>query len=233
MEETRFVRDTNFNVLQERDSSNNVTRAYIWDEISPGSIGGLLELTQGGAQYDYLYDGKGNVSALIDANQNIVESYSYDSFGKLLSKSGTVDQPYMFSTKPYYEGYGKSYYGYRFYDPISGKWMSRDPKEEKADINLYRAMSNSAINYTDPNGEYGIALPIVVIGTLAMLYAYYKTFWADNVHIPQHDCTNCHMPPNQPEIHAPHKPCIYNCGTFHQNGCHTVNDPDLEIPKLR
>jgi hypothetical protein len=40
--ETRFVRDTNFNVLQERDGNNNVSRSYVWDEVSPGGIGGLF-----------------------------------------------------------------------------------------------------------------------------------------------------------------------------------------------
>lgn len=93
--ETRFVRDTNFNVLQERDSTNTVTRSYVWDEVSPGGIGGLLEMSQGGSQYDYLYDGKGNVSAVIDANQNIVASYAYNPFGKLLSKSGTLAALYV------------------------------------------------------------------------------------------------------------------------------------------
>ncbi|MGC2423671.1 MAG: RHS repeat-associated core domain-containing protein [Nitrospirota bacterium] len=143
------MRDINFNAIQERDGNNNVTRSYVWDEVSPGGIGGLLELTQAGAHYNYLYDGKGNVSAVIDSNQNVVASYKYDGFGKLISKSGTLDQPYMFSTKPYYEGYGKSYYGYRFYDPISGKWMARDPLGEKTDINLYRGMGNNLINILD------------------------------------------------------------------------------------
>lgn len=56
--ETRFIR-AGFLCLQERDSSNNVSRAYVWDGVSPGGIGGLLELTQGSAHYDYLQDGKG------------------------------------------------------------------------------------------------------------------------------------------------------------------------------
>ncbi|MHB8174372.1 MAG: hypothetical protein ACYDFU_07950 [Nitrospirota bacterium] len=81
--ETRFVRDSNYNVLQERDNTNAVTRSYVWDPTAPGGIGGLFELTQGGAQYDYLYDGKGNVSALIDANQNVVAAYAYNPFGRL------------------------------------------------------------------------------------------------------------------------------------------------------
>ncbi|HEX9859628.1 MAG TPA: hypothetical protein VGB23_00380, partial [Nitrospirota bacterium] len=36
-------------VLQERDAANLVTRSYVWDGVSPGGIGGLLEMTTGGA----------------------------------------------------------------------------------------------------------------------------------------------------------------------------------------
>jgi len=61
--ETRFVRD-GFLCVQERDNSNNVDRAYVWGLNKGGGIEGLLELTEDSAHYSYLYDGKGNVSAM-------------------------------------------------------------------------------------------------------------------------------------------------------------------------
>ena len=87
--ETRFIYDNQYNVLQERNSSNAVTRSYIWDPTAPGGIGGLLELTVGGVHYSYLYDGKGNINTVIDSSQNAVASYRHDAFGNLISKSGT------------------------------------------------------------------------------------------------------------------------------------------------
>ncbi len=150
--ETRFIRDDNFNVVQERDSSNAVSRSYFWNPKAPGGIGGLLELAQGGQHYNYLYDGKGNVSAVIDSNQNVVAAYKYDDFGNLVSKSGTLDQPYQFSTKPYYASLGANYYGYRFYNPIIGKWMTRDPLRERGGLNLYGFVGNSPVNRIDPLG---------------------------------------------------------------------------------
>jgi len=153
--ETRFVRN-GYLCLQERDGNNIVTRSYVWDSISPGGIGGLLELTQGGAQYDYLYDGKGNVSALIDANQNVVASYTYDPFGVLLSQNlynGFTGQPYQFSTKYYYTGLDLNYFGYRFDNSMIGRWITRDPKGEAGGINLYQEMANSAINNVDAFGQ--------------------------------------------------------------------------------
>ena len=115
--ETRFVRN-GFTLLQERDSSNNVTRSYSFDPTAPGGIGGLLELSQGGQQYSYLFDGKGNVSALLDSSQAPSATYTYDEFGNLMVKSGMLDQPFRFSTKPYDEKTGLAYYGYRFYSPF-------------------------------------------------------------------------------------------------------------------
>ncbi len=100
------------------------------------------------------YDGKGNVSALIDSAQAVVASYAYDPFGKLMKKSGIFDQPYTFSTKEAQSGTGQYYYGYRFYDSCSGKWSTRDPLGEAADLNVYRMVGNSAMNLIDPFGLY-------------------------------------------------------------------------------
>jgi len=109
-------------------------------------------MTQGGAHYDYLYDGKGNVRAVLDGNQNVVASYAYDAFGVQTGQSGTLDQPYRFSTKRYYDDIGLNYYGYRFYAPRLGRWMTRDPLGEKGGLNLYGFVGNGPMNIIDPYG---------------------------------------------------------------------------------
>jgi RHS repeat-associated protein len=148
---TKYLR-SGFLPIQERDGSNAITREYTWGKNLGGGIGGLLNLKQGGQDYSYLYDGKGNVSALIDNTQAVVASYAYDPFGKLMKQSGTLDQPYTFSTKEAQPGTGQYYYGYRFYDSCSGKWTTRDPLGEYADMNVYRAVQNNAVNFIDPLG---------------------------------------------------------------------------------
>ena len=87
-------------------------------------------MTDSTGTYSYLYDGKGNVRAVIDAYGDVVASYAYDEFGVQVSQSGTFDQPYRFSTKRYYEQFGLNYYGYRFYSASLGRWMTRDPMGE-------------------------------------------------------------------------------------------------------
>ncbi|MEI6674879.1 MAG: RHS repeat-associated core domain-containing protein [Verrucomicrobiota bacterium] len=45
-------------------------------------------------------------------------------------------------------------YGYRFYDPLTGRWPSRDPIEEKGGMNLYGFGSNAPINGFDDWQKY-------------------------------------------------------------------------------
>jgi len=155
---TKYLR-SGFLPMQERDAANSVSREYTWGLNLGGGIGGLLNLKQGGADYSYLYDGKGNVSALIDSSQAVVASYAYDPFGQLMSKSGSLDQPYTFSTKEYDAGTGQNYYGYRFRDSCSGRWATRDPLEEDGGINLYSFVGNNPVNLVDPLGLIEEAVP--------------------------------------------------------------------------
>ncbi|MEP2775849.1 MAG: RHS repeat-associated core domain-containing protein [Luteolibacter sp.] len=44
------------------------------------------------------------------------------------------------------------YYGYRFYDPVTGRWPSRDPIAERGGVNLYGFVQNSGLNKFDVLG---------------------------------------------------------------------------------
>jgi integrase/recombinase XerD len=47
---------------------------------------------------------------------------------------------------------GVAYYGYRWYDPLTGRWPSRDPIEEEGGANLYGFVGNDGANENDPYG---------------------------------------------------------------------------------
>jgi RHS repeat-associated protein len=153
----RIIR-AGFLPIQERDGNNQVVREYVWGIDMGGGIGGLLAMREGGADYYYLYDGKGNVTALTDSSGTVVATYSYDPFGVLMEKTGTLDQPFRFSTKRYDEDTGLSYYGFRFYSASLGRWITRDPLGEAGGINLYGFVGNNAINGIDPLGLQGIVV---------------------------------------------------------------------------
>jgi hypothetical protein len=41
------------------------------------------------------------------------------------------------------------YYGFRYYDPVTGRWPSRDPIEERGGLNLYGMVGNNPIHWFD------------------------------------------------------------------------------------
>lgn len=137
-----------------------------------GGVGGLLAtgIFHGTNQGFYFptYDGNGNISeylqyiaddpeTLEENEENILLAvhFEYDPFGRL-----AVDPEeqivgisevltYRFSTKPIGFESGLYYYTYRYYDPVTGRWPSRDPIEEEGGVNLYGFVRNNGVNQWD------------------------------------------------------------------------------------
>lgn len=47
----------------------------------------------------------------------------------------------------------KPEYGYRYYDPVTGRWPSRDPIQEQGGVNLYGFVGNDPVRRIDVIGE--------------------------------------------------------------------------------
>ena len=75
-------------------------------------------------------------------------------FGEPLAATGAVaaEMPFRFSTKYQDSETGLLYYGYRYYEPSTGRWLSRDPIEESGGANLYGFAHNDGVNRIDPLG---------------------------------------------------------------------------------
>jgi RHS repeat-associated protein len=114
-----------------------------------GGVGGLLKE---GDWYP-TYDANGNVMQKLDGTGTAEMSVDYDPFGNIIS--GSLVGEYGFSTKPLVEGLDWYYYGYRYYDPLSGRWQSRDPMGERGGVNLYAMVGNDPLSYSDYLGKYG------------------------------------------------------------------------------
>jgi RHS repeat-associated protein len=67
------------------------------------------------------------------------------------------DNKFRFSTKYFEDDWGLSYYGYRYYHPDTGRWLSRDPARE-IDPALYILCENAGPNGID---LYGLELVFV------------------------------------------------------------------------
>ena len=49
---------------------------------------------------------------------------------------------------------GMLFYGFRYYDPVTGRWLNRDPIEEFGGLNLYAFVLNNGVNWVDVLGLF-------------------------------------------------------------------------------
>lgn len=154
-----------------------MVKKYLWGKDLSGSIqgaggvGGLLAVTDSSGTYYPTYDGNGNVSEYLNSSGVNVAHFEYDAFGNGVrlteQSSGFAGKfPHRFSTKPQDVESGLYYYGYRFYDPVTGRWPSRDPIEELGGNNLYGFVLNNPLFYIDVLGNQ-ISIPAGVAGAAA------------------------------------------------------------------
>ena len=169
---TFFIHD-GWNVIAEYrrvGTTNVLQRRYLWGEDLSGSlqgaggVGGLIQavdFTSGNAgSYHYHYDGNANVVEITNVSATVVASYRYDAFGRTLVKAGSYADTnrYRFSTKPLELTSGLYYYGFRCYQPETGRWLSRDPLGEQGGSNLYGMVGNNEVNRIDLLGLDGFSL---------------------------------------------------------------------------
>jgi RHS repeat-associated protein len=121
-----------------------------------GGVGGLLAEKQGSNTFYPTYDGNGNISEYLEADGDVAAHFEYDPFGNTVVDTDDAIAPlfaYRFSTKPIDFKTGLYYYSYRWYDPVTGRWPSRDPIEERGGINLYGFVGNDGMNKWDVLGR--------------------------------------------------------------------------------
>jgi RHS repeat-associated protein len=152
--EVHFIYDGRL-LIQERGTNNNPLATYTRGVDFGGSlrhaggIGGLLARTDTNGSTFYHADGIGNITALINGNENIVARYLYGPFGELIGQWGPMSSANImqFSSMPQYRGLAM--YPRRVYDPNLQRWLNQDPIGERGGINLYRAVGNSPIDEID------------------------------------------------------------------------------------
>ena len=142
------------------DTANTLKQSYTWgtdlsgSKQGAGGVGGLLWIydSSTSARYFASYDGNGNVSGLVKSTDGTVSAqYDYGPFGEVIRQTGTMatNNPFRFSTKFADNETDLLYYGYRYYNPSTGRWLSKDPIEEKGGLNLYDFSANDGVNHCD------------------------------------------------------------------------------------
>ena len=174
------------NPVAELNSQNLPIRTYLWGlDVSgtmdaAGGIGGLLMVTDHSspvARHFVAYDGNGNVTALINAADNSTSAaYEYGPFGELVRATGPLARanPFRFSTKFWDEETALVYYGYRYYSPSLGRWISRDPLCEAGGVNLYGFLANAPIKAVDYFGGFTLCDDLIASSISQGLEATYN-----------------------------------------------------------
>ena len=145
------------------DAAGAVVRSYTW---GPG-IDNLLAVTchsgSSATTYYALTDIQGTVHGFADASGNLFETYAYDAWGNVLAvrdanglpipnQQSQIQNRFRFQGREYSHASGLYNFRLRWYDPATGRWLSKDPIGISGGLNLYVFCGNDPVNYVDPMG---------------------------------------------------------------------------------
>jgi RHS repeat-associated protein len=119
-------------ILLELDSDGAMVARYTH---GPGGVDLPVMMERGGQTYFYHQDGQANVTHVTDSAGNPACSYSYDSFGRIVTTStaaascqgSSVANPFAFAGREYDSESGLYHMRARYYDPSLGRFLSADP----------------------------------------------------------------------------------------------------------
>lgn len=128
-----------------------------------------LSIQKDSTWYTYGVDLSKNVTEVYGPNGYIRTSYSYSPSGECVS-DGDVSQPIQWSSEHVDEETGLVYYNFRYYNPLDGRWISRDDIDETGNIYCY---TNNNFFYMDILGLSNI------IGIILFLMSFLRRNFAN------------------------------------------------------
>jgi RHS repeat-associated protein len=145
-----FAYDDDGNLIEETNSSGAAVARF-----SQGlNIDEPLAMLRSGVTSYYQADALGSVTSLSKAAGSLVQSYTFDSFGKQTASSGSVANPFQYTARAFDPETSLYYYRARYYDPTVGRFLSEDPTGlHGGDFNLYRFVGNNPVLAKDPSGH--------------------------------------------------------------------------------
>jgi len=157
-----------------------VTTLYLVDDLNPTGYAQVIEEVSGGAvQREYTYglqrinenqivsgtwtpsfygyDGGGTVRQLTNLAGTVTDRYNYDAFGNLLNSSGTTPNNYLYRGEQYDSDLGLYYLRARYMNPLTGRFMSRDPEDgntlDLKTLHKYLYAGGDPVDGWDPSGR--------------------------------------------------------------------------------
>ncbi|MFK2821972.1 RHS repeat-associated core domain-containing protein [Arcobacter sp. YIC-80] len=133
-----------------------MTNSYVYGEY----IDDVLAYTNNSNTYYYIKDRQYSIKALVNSNGDVVERYSYSSFGKITIKNSNnnvlskskYNNTITYTGRRYDVETDMYYYRNRMYSADLGRFISKDPKGYVDGMNLYTYVMNNPLKYLDPMG---------------------------------------------------------------------------------
>jgi len=170
---TTYTLYSDSGLLAETDASGQIVATYGWhpeEEDSTYPIYARVADPDNGAdakRYVYYHnDQNGTPLRITDKAGNLVWKGDYDGFGKAVvtsSATAPVTSNLRFPGQYFDAESGLHYNNRRYYDPDTGRYLTRDPIGFEGGINLYAYARHNPVAYTDPSGEI---LPCLAINYL-------------------------------------------------------------------
>jgi len=132
-----------FTASEARDGSGVITSQYFQHGQT---LGGAV------TKYYYTRDGLNSGREMVDSTGAAQAQYVYDAFGRKTNLLGSIDSDFQYAGYYYHAPSGLSLTANRQYQAVSGRWLSRDPIQERGGVDLYAYVQNNPVNNIDPSG---------------------------------------------------------------------------------
>lgn len=176
------------NVVQELDSAGN-TLARFTQELA---VDTPLSMLRSSVAIYFEQDGLGSVTSLSDSSCTLANTYSFGSFGWLISSTGAVNNSAQYAARETDSETGLHYNRARYYDPVTGRFLSEDVSRSETGVQAYRYAANNATNYVDWDGySPKIPYPTFPKGTPKGYIGKFKNGWDEMLSaLNRKDCRN-------------------------------------------
>ncbi|HLB47456.1 MAG TPA: RHS repeat-associated core domain-containing protein, partial [Anaerolineales bacterium] len=128
----------------------------------------LIARIVGSTQQYYHYDGLGSTRALTGNTGTTLATYNYDVFGAIRSQTGSQTNNFLFTGEWRDPETGFYFLRARYYDPVVGRFINRDPFSgfvgDPLSLNRYTYALQNPVNLVDPSGlcvPFCFPLPVV------------------------------------------------------------------------
>jgi RHS repeat-associated protein len=144
---TNYIYDGD-NLIEETNAAGTAVARYEQTQ----NIDEPLAMLRSGATSYYHADGLGSITSLSNAAGSVIQTYTFDSFGKQTASSGSLVNPFQYTARESDTETGLYYYRARYYDPSTGRFLSEDPIGFKGGMDFYSYVHNTVPNVADSFG---------------------------------------------------------------------------------